>query len=50
MFLDEAHFDLDGYVKSTIVALGDHKTHTHALKSRRTVHESLFGADFRPEA
>ena len=33
-----------------IVAFGAQKTHTHTLQSRRTQNESLFGADFGPEA
>ena len=35
---------------SKIVAFGAQKTRTHTLKSRRTQNESLFGADFDPEA
>ena len=45
----KAHFDLGGYI-SKIVAFGAQKTRTHALKSRRTQNESLFGTDFGPEA
>ena len=33
-----------------IVAFGAPKTRTHTFKSRRTQNESLFGADFCPEA
>ena len=33
-----------------IVAFGAEKTRTHTLKSRRTQNESLFGADFGPDA
>ena len=33
-----------------IEASGAQKTHTHILKSQRTLNESLFGADFGPEA
>ena len=33
-----------------IVAFGAQKTYTHTLKSRRTQNESLFGANFGPEA
>ena len=35
---------------SKIGAFGAQKTRTHTLKSRRTQNESLFGADFGPEA
>ena len=45
IFSDEAHFDL-----GKIVAFGAQKTPTHTLKSRRTQNESLFGADFGPDA
>ena len=45
IFSDEAHFDLGGYV-----AFGAQKTRMHTLKSQRTQNESLFGADFGPEA
>ena len=40
IFSDEAHFGLGGYEA--------HRT--HALKSRRTQNESLFGTDFGPDA
>ena len=33
-----------------IVEFGAQKTRTHTLKSQRTQSESLFGADFGPEA
>ena len=36
--------------QSKIVAFGAQKTRTYTLKSRRTQNESLFGADFGPEA
>ena len=49
IFSDEAHFDLGGYVNN-IVAFDAQKTHMHTLKSQRTQNESLFGADFGPEA
>ena len=49
IFSDETHFDLAGYV-SKIVAFEAQKTRTHSLKSRRSHNESLFGADFVPEA
>ena len=49
-FSDEAHFDLGGYVNSKIVTFGAQKTRTHTLQSRYTQNESLFGADFGPEA
>ena len=39
---------LAGMKTSKIVAFGAQKTRT--LKSRRTLNESLFGADFGPEA
>ena len=35
---------------SKIVAFGAQKTRTHTFKSRSTKKESLFGADFGPEA
>ena len=35
---------------SKIVAFGAQKTRTHTLKSRRIQNESLFSADFGPEA
>ena len=47
-FSDEAHFNLDGYVYKQNCGLRTIRTHT--LKSRRTQNESLFGADFVPEA
>ena len=50
IFSDETHFGLGGYVNNIIVAFGAQKTRTHTLKSRRTQNESLFGADFGPEA
>ena len=44
---DEAHFDLGGYVNKQICRIwGTEKTGTYTLKSRRTLSESLFGADF----
>ena len=45
IFSDEVHFDLGGYV-----AFGAQVTRMHTLKSRRAQEESLFGADFCPEA
>ena len=50
IFSDEAHFDLDGYVNNQIVAFRAEKTRMHTLKRRRTQNESLFGADFSPDA
>ena len=48
---DEAHFDLGGYVNmQQIVEFDAQKTRKHQLKNRRTQNESLFGADFDPEA
>ena len=41
--------DLGGYVNVKL-SFGAHKTRTHTLKSRRTENESLFDADFGPEA
>ena len=41
---------LAGMKTCKIVAFGAQKTRTHTLKSRRTQNESLFGADFGPEA
>ena len=41
---------LEGMYTSKIVAFAAQKTRTHALKSRRTQNELLFGADFCPEA
>ena len=43
-------FDLGGYINKQIVAFGVQKTRMHTLKRRRTQNESLFGADFGPEA
>ena len=39
-----------GIQTSKIVAFGAQKIRTYTLKSRRTQNESLFGADFGPEA
>ena len=39
-----------GMLTSKIVAFVAQKTRTHTLKSRGTQNESLFGADFGPEA
>ena len=50
IFSDEAHFDLKRHVNKKIVAFGALKTRTHTLKSRHIQNESLFGADFGPEA
>ena len=50
IFSDDAHFDLGGHVSKQCVAFGAQKTRTHTLESRRTQNESLFGADFSPEA
>ena len=50
IFSDEAQFDLGGDVNKQIAAFGAQKTRTHTLKSWRTQNESLFGADFGPEA
>ena len=46
----EAHFDLGWYVNNKIVIFVAQKTRTHILKRRCTHNESLFGADFGPEA
>ena len=40
---------LAGMKTSKIVAFEAQKTRTHALKSRQTQNESLFGAYFGPE-
>ena len=49
IFSDESHFDLGGYVNNQNCRIcGTENTHT--LKSQRTQNESLFGADFGPEA
>ena len=49
MFLDEARFDLGGYVnKQNCRIWGTENACT--LKSRRTQNKSLFDADFDPEA
>ena len=45
IFVDEDYFDLGKIV--TFVA---QKTRTYTLKSQRNQNESLFGADFGPEA
>ena len=47
---DEAYFDVGGYVNKQIAEFGAQKTRTHTLKSWRPQNESLFGADFGPEA
>ena len=41
---------LAGTSTSKIVAFAAQKSRTHTLKSRRIQSESLFGADFGPEA
>ena len=41
---------LAGMQTSEIVAFGAQKTRVHTLKSRRIQNESLFCADFVPEA
>ena len=41
---------LAGIKTSKILAFGAQKPRTHTFKSRRTQNESLFGADFGPEA
>ena len=47
IFSDEAHFDLGGYLKKlTWVTENPHAY----IENRRTHNESLFGADFGPEA
>ena len=50
IFSDESPFDLGGYVNKQIVTFWAQKTRTHTLKNRRTQNESLFFADFGPEA
>ena len=47
---DEAHFDLGGYVNKQNCRIWGTDTRTHTLKSRSTQNETLFGADFGPEA
>ena len=49
IFSDEIHFDLGEYVNKQNCRVWAQKARTHALKSRRTQNESLFG-DFCPEA
>ena len=44
-----ARFDLDGYVNKQYCRIWGTEN-PHALKSRRTQNESLFGSDFGPEA
>ena len=41
---------LAAMLTSILVVFGTQKTRTHTLKSRRTQNETLFGADFAPEA
>ena len=41
---------LAGMKTTKIVEFGAQKTRTYTLKSRRTQNESLFGANFGPEA
>ena len=48
IFSDEADFDECKQAK--LSHLGAQKTRTHTLKSQGTQNESLFGADFGPEA
>ena len=50
IFSDKAHFDLGGYVNKQNCPLGAQKTRSYILKSGRIQNESLFGADFGPEA
>ena len=50
IFSDEAHFDLGGYVNKQNCRICSQKTRTHTFKRRLTQNESLFGADFGPEA
>ena len=54
IFSDEAHFDLDGYVNKQNCRIcgteNPHAIETGALKNRCTQNESLFGADFGPDA
>ena len=50
MFSDEAYFDLGEYVKKQNSCLLGTEKSPHMLKSRRTQNESLFAADFGPEA
>ena len=50
IFSDEAHFDLGGYVTMQNCRIwGTENPHSY-IKSRRTQNESLFVADFDPEA
>ena len=50
IFSDEAHFDLGEYVNKQNCSIWAQKTRTHTLKSRGTQNESLFSANFGPEA
>ena len=50
IFLDEAQFDLGGYINKQNCRISAPKTRPHTLKSRRTQNEFMFGADFGPEA
>ena len=50
IFSGEAHFDLGGYVNKLNCRIWAQKNRTQTLKSRRTQSESLFVADFGPEA
>ena len=49
--LNETHFDLGWYVnKQNCRIWGIENPHAYIEKHRRTQNESLFGADFGPEA
>ena len=52
IFSDETHFDLGGYVnKQNCCIWGTENPHAYIEKTHRlTQNESLFGADFGPEA
>ena len=50
IFSDETHFDLGGYVnKQNCLIWGTENPHGY-IESHRTQNESVFGADFGPEA
>ena len=50
IFSDEIHFDLGGYVNKQNYHVWGTERAGYTLKSRRTQNESLFSADFAPEA
>ena len=50
IFSDEAHFDLGGYANKQNCRIWGTENPYAYIEKRRTQNESLFGADFGPEA